>query len=218
MPLTLLPMTEADLPNFTRISEAAFASDFLNPYIWPNGRLPSDNAMLDAQHAKELRDDPNTYFLHVVDTSTNTSIACAQWIYMPPRSASELAKPISLPEFAPSSNHEVMKFVFEGFLRARDEIMGGKEFWMLAVLVTHPEGQRRGAGGMLLDWGIERAERDGLECYLEASKMGRPLYEKFGWEGVRDQRYDVSRWAGKEAEHRSTCMVRKPRGGRGESK
>ena len=34
---------------------------------------------------------------------------------------------------------------------------------------------------MLLSWGIERADAEGLEAYLDASPSAKPLYEKFGW-------------------------------------
>ena len=32
-----------------------------------------------------------------------------------------------------------------------------------------------------LEWGTQKADSLGLELYLDASKMGRPLYETFGW-------------------------------------
>jgi hypothetical protein len=32
---------------------------------------------------------------------------------------------------------------------------------------------------MLLRWGVEQANRDGLECYLDASQKGAPIYEHF---------------------------------------
>jgi hypothetical protein len=39
---------------------------------------------------------------------------------------------------------------------------------------------------LLLSWGVDRADRDGLEAYLEASPRGSGVYKKFGWE-ARDQ-------------------------------
>lgn len=34
---------------------------------------------------------------------------------------------------------------------------------------------------MLLRWGIERANHDELECYLDASPKGAPIYEHLGF-------------------------------------
>lgn len=39
---------------------------------------------------------------------------------------------------------------------------------------------------MLIRWGIEQAERDGVPVYLEAGIMGKPVYERFGFTQVGD--------------------------------
>lgn len=51
----------------------------------------------------------------------------------------------------------------------------------LDTLATHPDYQRRGAGSMLLKWGCELADRHGVALYVDASKAGAPLYERFGF-------------------------------------
>ena len=49
-----------------------------------------------------------------------------------------------------------------------------------------PAFQRRGIAGKLTKWGLKEAERRGgleavLEAVLEASAMGRPVYERLGF-------------------------------------
>lgn len=34
---------------------------------------------------------------------------------------------------------------------------------------------RKGLGGRLVNWGTEEADKEGLECYLDASTSGKPL-------------------------------------------
>lgn len=34
---------------------------------------------------------------------------------------------------------------------------------------------------MLLKWGCDMADKDGVSAYLDASKAGAPLYKKFGF-------------------------------------
>lgn len=34
---------------------------------------------------------------------------------------------------------------------------------------------------MLVQWGCDLADREGAAAYLDASKAGAPLYEKFGF-------------------------------------
>lgn len=50
------------------------------------------------------------------------------------------------------------------------------------MLGTHHEYQRRGAGAMLVKWGCDLADRNGMLCYVDASEKGKGLYQKFGFE------------------------------------
>lgn len=51
----------------------------------------------------------------------------------------------------------------------------------LEVLATTSEYQKKGLGSKLLEWGIEKADAEGLELYLDAGKEAQHLYEKFGY-------------------------------------
>jgi len=56
-----------------------------------------------------------------------------------------------------------------------------QKFWYLAALAVHPNYQRRGIASMLLKWGLDAADRDGLPLYLEASQSGKPVYSRHGF-------------------------------------
>ncbi|EHK98920.1 hypothetical protein M7I_5210 [Glarea lozoyensis 74030] len=43
-----------------------------------------------------------------------------------------------------------------------------------------------GVGSRLLEWGVKKADEEGLDIYLDGSKMGAALYEKFGWVAKRE--------------------------------
>jgi len=64
---------------------------------------------------------------------------------------------------------------------------------------------------MLMRRGLERADEPGLEGYLEATMMGRPLYEKFGFQMVDKVRYDMEKY-GKEGWDETVVMPRPKRG------
>lgn len=49
------------------------------------------------------------------------------------------------------------------------------------MLATLPEHRDSNAASLLIRWGLDRADRDGLEAYVEASLVGAPIYEQFGW-------------------------------------
>ena len=57
----------------------------------------------------------------------------------------------------------------------------GEDRMQLRLLVTHPDYQRRGAGGNLVRWGIEKAKEDNLAVTLFASPIGGYLYRKLGF-------------------------------------
>lgn len=62
--------------------------------------------------------------------------------------------------------------------------MRGRKHWYLEFIATRREWQGKGAGGMLIRWGLERSDREGTETYLEASPQGVPVYKRFGFEEV----------------------------------
>lgn len=52
---------------------------------------------------------------------------------------------------------------------------------VLESLGTHPDYQRRGAGSMLVKWGCDLADKDGVAAFVNASKEGAALYKKYGF-------------------------------------
>ena len=64
------------------------------------------------------------------------------------------------------------------------------------MLVCEPKYQRRGAGRVLLGWGLKLADELVLEAYLEASPQGHHLYESAGFEDVGTLDLDMSKYGG----------------------
>ena len=58
------------------------------------------------------------------------------------------------------------------------------ESWHLSFAVVDPEMQGRGIGGMLVDWGLKNARKEGVPATVLASQVGRLLYRKKGFEHV----------------------------------
>jgi predicted N-acetyltransferase YhbS len=46
--------------------------------------------------------------------------------------------------------------------------------------------RRKGVGSMLLKWGIDTARKMDVEGWLNATLLGKPLYEKFGFKVVKE--------------------------------
>ena len=76
------------------------------------------------------------------------------------------------------------------------------------MLATDPKHHRRGAGRRIVKWGTDVADKSkGLPCYLEASHVGVPLYERMGFEEVETMDIDMSRFGG-EGIHHHHVMIR----------
>lgn len=56
-----------------------------------------------------------------------------------------------------------------------------QEMWKLRNLSVDPAFQRRGVGGMLIDWGQKQATLEGCPIGLTASMVGQELYRKKGF-------------------------------------
>lgn len=63
-----------------------------------------------------------------------------------------------------------------------DETFGDiGELWHLAFLCVSPKYQRRGIGGLLIDWGLDKAARESVPASVEASPAGEALYQRKGF-------------------------------------
>jgi GNAT superfamily N-acetyltransferase len=61
------------------------------------------------------------------------------------------------------------------------------DHWYLMTIGVEPDRQRMGAGGRLLSAGLQRADADGLPCYLETTNPENlPFYRRHGFEVVAD--------------------------------
>ena len=59
--------------------------------------------------------------------------------------------------------------------------MGDWPHWYLEIIVTKQEHQGRGARGMMMSWGVDTADEEGVKCYLDGILEGKSLYGKFGF-------------------------------------
>ncbi|KAI4610175.1 hypothetical protein J4E83_008401 [Alternaria metachromatica] len=91
---------------------------------------------------------------------------------------------------------------------AQASIMGtSTPYFMLNSLATHPDHQGRGAAKMMLDWGMQKADEEGLITYLDSTMTGRPVYERRGFALVKTLEWDRVPWGG-EGKDWHGCMAR----------
>ncbi|KAF2804145.1 uncharacterized protein BDZ99DRAFT_153585 [Mytilinidion resinicola] len=218
MPLVLSKVTEQDLLAFTHICNAAFNTGMASKLV-PKPITSEKFASQVEKHRHSFLNDADVTHLKVIDTDiepnaeTGQMIACAKWrINLKERTVEEVEATLPKPpegEGAQEGGRGLAEREFVTYLAtSRREWMGRRPFYFLHLLVTLPHHHRRGAGTLLLKWGLDQADAAGLPTYLEASEMGRPLYARLGFEPKKETRFDLSRYGGSEGVEINTAMVR----------
>ncbi|KAL4871215.1 hypothetical protein BDV12DRAFT_194577 [Aspergillus spectabilis] len=149
-----------DIPTLTALWFAAFQDPDLTR-LWPN--TPS---------IRQWFVDINS-----LDAQENPRIAAyAKWDLSTPEQRGE-----RYPPWHSDIPGEECGAFFGREERERGRVMGDTKHYYLDTLATHPDYQRQGAGSMLLKWGCDLADEQGVGLYVDASKAGAPLYERFGF-------------------------------------
>ncbi|WPH01548.1 Hypothetical protein R9X50_00439500 [Acrodontium crateriforme] len=221
MTLEILPMVEADMDAYFDIIWAAFAPGLM-ALMYPNGFTASAREQSKQSYLREWQRHPErTKMMKVVDHSLpethpgNKIIGVSKWrFFTRDRSEAELAqeKAEAAAEPAiPDHDGPVCEAFGAAVSKCKDEIVGRKAYALLYIVGVAPEHHRRGVGKMHLNWGLREADRLNIPVYLEASEMGRPLYERMGFESLKTMPFDARDFGYPESlEH--TCMLRPVKG------
>ena len=196
MGLRLLALAAED---FTTITDHANifepGDDLVGPPVplcWPVTTKEEATIRLRHHMAKQLQrftEDPSVKYLKVVDDS-GSIVSVARWHWYPngysyeKEAHWETYPQSSLVEpWAKQFNIPLNNFILGSRDAARDDWIGkDRPCWILMHMVTRPSQRGKGAARLLIQWGIEQAERTGAPAYLEAGVMGRPIYEKMGFQ------------------------------------
>ncbi|KAI1425384.1 acyl-CoA N-acyltransferase [Xylaria sp. FL1777] len=207
MPLELQPAIEADAERVAQIEREAFGTNEFNQILFPGPfPEPAPGKTTRAEElAKIFREDPSTRWLKVVDTDlapteeNRQMIGFAQWNV---NDGTQVPPPRRV--FGEGCNVEACEAVFVGLQDARMSYLEKKHLH-LRLLFVDPKHQRRGAGAMLVNWGVEEAKKLGLPAYLEASTEGHSLYLRSGFRDIKIQSIDMTKW-GKPDNHITYIM------------
>ncbi|KAI6372701.1 hypothetical protein MCOR25_003667 [Pyricularia grisea] len=201
MPLHLRPATSADVPEMVAVYFSAFASSPLTQIVFPESSAAARKLWIDM--LDEEINDPRAHFAVVVDSQTCSSssspkddgsaspngriIAFAKWV-----SPSPDPNTTSVPAAPPRSiwpadgDPAFADEFFTGITAKHAEIMGDRPHWYLELIATRAEDQGRGAGGMLMRWGVGLVGAEA--AFLKAMPGAKALYGRFGF--VTVQRMD----------------------------
>ncbi|KAJ6143116.1 hypothetical protein N7471_002569 [Penicillium samsonianum] len=176
--LVLEPATPEDVSAITEVWFASFTQPVIGQ-LFPN--TPGMHQWHRDWHLGDIQKSHCKY-LRVIDTESKDErgrprlVAFGKWDLAMPEERGR-----RFPHWHADSPYQECEDFIEELEQARKRVMGDEKHYYLDTLGTHPDYQRRGAGSMLVQWGCDLADKDGVAAYVDASKEGASLYLKHGF-------------------------------------
>ncbi|KAI1010361.1 hypothetical protein LB503_005107 [Fusarium chuoi] len=189
MPLQLRPAVPEDIPEMCQVYYSAFGDTSIGSRVFTSD-IDASNRFFQKAFTDDIA-DPMCELLVATHKSSPDSkdekvVSLAKWA-LP-------GAPIQDPppaEAWPANGDLAVEF-FGAMTRGHRKFMGDSPHYYLELICTHETWQRKGAGTLLLRWGMERADTDGLPCFLEATTKGKLVYEKLGFRVKAEEEFKWS--------------------------
>ncbi|KAF4629602.1 hypothetical protein G7Y89_g8538 [Cudoniella acicularis] len=208
--LHLTPLTTTDdIPHLTPLWYTCFSTPFL-ARLFPN--TPALYKWWERANTLDHSSSTHVYLV-VKDISPegqNRIVGYAKWSLF--REGVECRLGERFPPWCEESDGERCERFFGTEARERERVLGcpPSPHFYLDTLCVHPSYRRLGIAAQLTNWGCELADKEGMRAYVDASDMGRPVYVKCGFRGLKSFMVKVS---DEEGEEEFSCMgfLREPR-------
>ncbi|KAI1264050.1 acyl-CoA N-acyltransferase [Xylariaceae sp. FL1019] len=135
---------------------------------------------LAAWHAE----DPTSHWRKVIDTDTGEIAGASLWNI---HHENPFAQPHDM-EVTWFPNNGARRFA-EQMIELHNEprsLLGQRPQVYLFIIFTHPDYRRRGVGQQLMSWGMKQADEMGVEMFLDATPLGKALYDANGFQLLKD--------------------------------
>lgn len=182
MPLSLRRASPSDVEQLTDVFFSGFRKDAVMALCFPE--KPSVRRFWIEGLLKALS-DPNVHLVAIVDNDLpgEPVVAYANWVGPNTTKDTNTEQNQAQQPLYPDEgdDKELAEFYFPYLKEQRAKTMSGRKCWYLAALVCHEDHQGKGAGGMLMRYGLKQADDMNADIYLEASPPGVPVYKHFGF-------------------------------------
>ncbi|TVY27417.1 hypothetical protein LHYA1_G004184 [Lachnellula hyalina] len=200
MPLKLQEIELGDFDTMTDHANIYPPGDDLvappTPICWLVTTQPEARSRLEFHMTKQRErflGDTSARYLKIIDEETGEIISMARWHWYPNGYSYtegihwETHNAVEGRPWPKGMNVELHNFVLTSRDSQRQQWQEeGKPCWILMHLVTRASQRGKGAASMLIQWGVDRARKDGVPAYLEAGALAIPLYAKHGFRQIGD--------------------------------
>ncbi|OQO12164.1 hypothetical protein B0A48_02804 [Cryoendolithus antarcticus] len=212
MGFTIHTATPAD----TAAIVAVFASDQNEPFARVHlGTLSQEafKARMESRFGEAIAKQDGQVYLYVRDDDSGEIVSYANWQLPAPEGKDEAKELADWAAAMPKEmNVPAMIATRKGMRKIRKSSENGQRNYFLMNLGTHPSYRRKGAATALVQWGAERADKEGVIACLNTGEhnCARKMYEKFGFEKVDQHVFELTQFGG-EGEHIAIGMRRQPK-------
>ncbi|KAI9004641.1 acyl-CoA N-acyltransferase [Gaertneriomyces semiglobifer] len=184
--LSMHRATPADFQAMARIHATAFTGTPLDSRMYTGAdRCAPDRLQSFIERYEKAVVDPNSYLMVVKargEDEEEKVVGFAKWAG-PVHPKTDMKKMAEKP-MPVGIDVEFLTGFLTAMSEKHDQIWKDRPHYYLHLIATDPAYQGLGVGRLLLDFGLDKARKEGLPCYLEASPAGKPIYEHLGYEVV----------------------------------
>lgn len=215
---SLQPVVEGDIPELTSMSALTFETDRHTQLKAAHPTKPYDHAAGTPESIRHWLSLPQKVEVtKAVDNRTGQILGCVAWVFRgfdrDPSATGNVDKPPE-PTKAPSNSvssdytktgyadldplEQLRELTDDHFAKFMRKIMPpGTRCMFIGGIQVHPEHQGRGIGRALVRQGTDRADAEGVICWVHSSEAGAALFAKRGFEIDETLEIDLDEWAGK---------------------
>jgi len=174
-----------------------------------SARLSSRSIELLMEQQRKGLMDPTVRYLKVTIAETGEIIASAKWGLHLNGDESTLDEAHTVSMLIPEERTAIMEDLLKLVYKHRKAYIGTRPHLALTNLTTRPAHRRKGAARLLIQWGLDVADKLGVEVYTESHEGSKMLYEKFGFRLVGEFVLDLRQYGGVGVKHyyvRKFCL------------
>lgn len=175
MSFTIRQANKDDIDTLVDIYLDSFTNEIFSRQVFP--RTASSSIEYWKKCYTEEIDEPNATFLLLLDS--DTPVGFIKWVSPGapwPDADDDGYPPEGLPEVATQ--------YYKDLFAIHRRLMEGTRHWYLDMMGVRRAYTGKGGGAKLVDWGFERAKKDGTVVFVESVGEAKTFYERFGFESI----------------------------------
>ncbi|KAH8601836.1 hypothetical protein B0O99DRAFT_648448 [Bisporella sp. PMI_857] len=218
MGFVVLPALIPDIPKVYDVYFNAFKgepmAELMLGVLFPGGISPEFREAHSKHTLAYWHESTLQHTIKCVDTDTGEIIGMALGdAYLKDRSEEERKNPgITWLE---GEEKERAEKILNPLWDVREKLFGGRRYIYVHVAAVEPKHQGRKAGALIVQWGIDLGESGELPVYFESSPSTVRLYEKMGFERLKESVVHKAEVLGTKENIEVPLMVKMPSCARG---